>query len=101
MVVSVVPLPGDEMKGRIIGRNGRNIRVSNRPRGSTSLWTTHLRPSPSAARTPSGAKSPGALAKLITDGRIHPARIEKLISDAREEVERVIKEAGEQAAYEA
>ncbi|MCA9868240.1 MAG: ribonuclease Y [Anaerolineales bacterium] len=102
MVVSVVPLPGDEMKGRIIGRNGRNIRAFEQAAGVDII----VDDTPEAVTVSSfdpvrREVARRALAKLITDGRIHPARIEKLISDAQEEVERVIKEAGEQAAYEA
>ncbi len=102
MVVSVVPLPSDEMKGRIIGRNGRNIRAFEQAAGVDII----VDDTPEAVTVSSfdpvrREVARRALAKLITDGRIHPARIEKLISDAQEEVERVIKEAGEQAAYEA
>ena len=102
MVVSVVPLPSDEMKGRIIGRNGRNIRAFEQAAGVDII----VDDTPEAVTVSSfdpvrREVARRALAKLITDGRIHPARIEKLISDAQEEVERVIKESGEQAAYEA
>ena len=102
MVVSVVPLPSDEMKGRIIGRNGRNIRAFEQAAGVDII----VDDTPEAVTVSSfdpvrREVARRALAKLITDGRIHPARIEKLITDAQDEVERVIKEAGEQAAYEA
>jgi ribonuclease Y len=102
MVVSVVPLPSDEMKGRIIGRNGRNIRAFEQAAGVDII----VDDTPEAVTVSSfdpvrREVARRALAKLITDGRIHPARIEKLISDAQEEVERDIKEAGEHAAYEA
>ena len=102
MVVSVVPLPSDEMKGRIIGRNGRNIRAFEQAAGVDII----VDDTPEAVTVSSfdpvrREVARRALAKLITDGRIHPARIEKLISDAQDEVERVIKESGEQAAYEA
>lgn len=102
MVVSVVPLPSDEMKGRIIGRNGRNIRAFEQAAGVDVI----VDDTPEAVTVSSfdpvrREVARRALAKLITDGRIHPARIEKLINDAQDEVERVIKEAGEQAAYEA
>ncbi len=102
MVVSVVPLPSDEMKGRIIGRNGRNIRAFEQAAGVDVI----VDDTPEAVTISSfdpvrREVARRALAKLIVDGRIHPARIEKLISDAQEEVERIIKEAGEQAAYEA
>ncbi len=102
MVVSVVPLPSDEMKGRIIGRNGRNIRAFEQAAGVDII----VDDTPEAVTVSSfdpvrREVARRALAKLITDGRIHPARIEKLITDAQDEVERVIKESGEQAAYEA
>jgi len=102
MVVSTVPLPSDEMKGRIIGRNGRNIRAFEQAAGVDII----VDDTPEAVTVSSfdpvrREVARRALPKLITDGRIHPARIEKLISDATEEVERDIKEAGEQAAYEA
>lgn len=102
MVVSVVPLPSDEMKGRIIGRNGRNIRAFEQAAGVDII----VDDTPEAVTISSfdpvrREVARRALAKLITDGRIHPARIEKLISDAQEEVEKDIKDAGEHAAYEA
>lgn len=102
MVVSVVPLPSDEMKGRIIGRNGRNIRAFEQAAGVDII----VDDTPEAVTVSSfdpvrREVARRALAKLITDGRIHPARIEKLIQDAQSEVDAVIKEAGEQAAYEA
>ncbi|MBW7959308.1 MAG: ribonuclease Y [Anaerolineae bacterium] len=102
MVVSVVPLPSDEMKGRIIGRSGRNIRAFEQAAGVDII----VDDTPEAVTVSSfdpvrREVARRALAKLITDGRIHPARIEKLISDAQEDVEKDIKEAGEQAAYEA
>lgn len=102
LVVSVVPLPSEEMKGRIIGRNGRNIRAFEQAAGVDIV----VDDTPEAVTISSfdpvrREVARRAMAKLIVDGRIHPARIEKLIKDATEEVEQVIKEAGEQAAYEA
>lgn len=102
LVVSVVPLPSDDMKGRIIGRNGRNIRAFEQAAGVDIV----VDDTPEAVTISSFDSvrrevARRALAKLITDGRIHPARIEKLIKDARVEVERDMREAGEQAAYEA
>ncbi|MBP7043159.1 MAG: ribonuclease Y [Chloroflexi bacterium] len=102
MTVSVVPLPSEEMKGRIIGRNGRNIRAFEQAAGVDIV----VDDTPEAVTVSSFDPvrreiARRALEKLITDGRIHPARIEKLIKDAGKEVEQVIKEAGEQAAYEA
>ncbi len=102
MVVSSVPLPSEDMKGRIIGRNGRNIRAFEQAAGVDIV----VDDTPEAVTVSSFDSvrreiARRALTKLIADGRIHPARIEKLISDATKEVERDIREAGEQAAYEA
>lgn len=102
MTVSVVPLPNDEMKGRIIGRNGRNIRAFEQAAGVDIV----VDDTPEAVTISSfdpvrREVARRSMAKLITDGRIHPARIEKLVKDAQKEVEHVIKEAGENAAYEA
>jgi ribonuclease Y len=101
-VVSAVPLPSDEMKGRIIGRQGRNIRAFENATGVDVIVDD----------TPEAIILSGfdpvrreiarlAMSRLITDGRIHPARIEKLVQKAQEEVEQTIKEAGEQAIYDA
>ena len=102
MVVSVVPLPSEDMKGRIIGRSGRNIRAFEQAAGVDIV----VDDTPEAVTISSfdpvrREVARRAMAKLITDGRIHPARIEKLVKDAESEVNQVIKEAGEQAAYEA
>ncbi|MBE2199551.1 MAG: ribonuclease Y [Anaerolinea sp.] len=102
MVVSVVPLPSEEMKGRIIGRNGRNIRAFEQAAGVDIVVDDTPEAVTISSFDPVRRESARrAMAKLITDGRIHPARIEKLVKDAEAEVEQVIKEAGEQAAYEA
>jgi ribonucrease Y len=100
--VSVVPLPSDEMKGRIIGRNGRNIRAFEQAAGVDVV----VDDTPEAVTISSfdpvrREVAKRAMAKLVVDGRIHPAHIEKLVSDAQKEVEAYIREAGEQAAYEA
>ncbi len=100
--VSVVPLPSDEMKGRIIGRNGRNIRSFEQATGVDVV----VDDTPEAVTISSfdpvrREVARRSMEKLVLDGRIHPARIEKLVSDARKEVERIIREEGERAAYEA
>ncbi len=102
LTVSVVPLPSEEMKGRIIGRNGRNIRAFEQAAGVDIV----VDDTPEAVTVSSFDSvrreiARRAMEKLITDGRIHPARIEKLLKDSAKEVDQVIKEAGEQAAYEA
>jgi ribonuclease Y len=102
IAVSFVPLPSDEMKGRIIGRNGRNIRAFEQAAGVDIVVDDTPESVTVSSFDPVRREvARRAMAKLITDGRIHPARIEKLIEDARKEVEQIMKEAGEQAAYEA
>ncbi len=99
--VSLVPLPNDEMKGRIIGKQGRNIKAIEMATGvdlvvddtpEAVLLSSHNPVRREVARV--------ALGKLISDGRIHPGRIEKVVEKAEEEVNAAIMEAGEQAVLE-
>jgi len=102
VTTSVVSLPADEMKGRIIGRNGRNIHAFEQAAGVDVIVDDTPEAVTISCFDPVRREvARRALGKLVLDGRIHPAHIEKVLKNEQKEVERVIVEAGEQAVYDA
>lgn len=100
VTTSVVPLPSDEMKGRIIGRNGRNIHAFEQAAGVDVIVDDTPEAVTISCFDPIRREvARRALEKLILDGRIHPAHVEKVLKNEQKEVDRAIVEAGEQAAY--
>jgi len=102
LTVSLVPLPSDEVKGRIIGRAGRNIRAFEQATGVDVIVDDTPEAITLSSFDPVRREvAKRSMAKLVLDGRIHPARIEKLVEETHKEVMRIIREEGERAAYDA
>jgi len=102
VTTSIVSLPNEEMKGRIVGRNGRNIRAFEQAAGVDVIVDDTPEAVTLSCFDPVRREvARRTLERLIQDGRIHPAHIEKILAEEQREVDRDIVEAGEQAAYEA
>ena len=101
LTVSTIPLTSDEMKGRIIGRGGRNIRAFEKAAGVDVVVDDTPEAVTISCFDPVRRQiACRAMAQLVVDGRIHPARIEKLLADSKKEIAHTIRAAGERAAYE-
>jgi ribonucrease Y len=102
VTTSTVSIPSDEMKGRIIGRNGRNIHAFEQAAGVDVIVDDTPEAVTISCFDPVRREvARRSLAKLVLDGRIHPAHVEKVLKNEQKEVDRIIVEAGEQAAFEA
>ncbi|HDQ72683.1 MAG TPA: ribonuclease Y [Chloroflexi bacterium] len=102
LTVSTVPLSSDDMKGRIIGRGGRNIRVFEKTAGVDVVVDDTPEAVTISCFDPVRREiARRAMERLVIDGRIHPARIEQVIEKSHQEVEQIIREEGERAVYEA
>ncbi|MBN2146681.1 MAG: ribonuclease Y [Anaerolineales bacterium] len=102
VTTSVVPIPSEEMKGRIIGRNGRNIHAFEQAAGVDVIVDDTPEAVTISCFDPVRREvARRSLAKLVLDGRIHPAHVEKILKQEQKEVDRVILEAAEQAVFEA
>jgi ribonuclease Y len=102
VATSLVPLPNEEMKGRIVGRNGRNIRAFEQVAGVDVIVDDTPDAVTISCFDPVRREvARRALARLILDGRIHPAHIEKVLDDEQKAIDKTIVEAGEEAAFEA
>ena len=102
VTTSTVSLPNEEMKGRIVGRNGRNIRAFEQAAGVDVIVDDTPEAVTISCFDPTRREiARRSLERLISDGRIHPAHIEKVLAEEEKEVERIIEQAGEQAAFDA
>ncbi len=102
VTTSVVPLPNEEMKGRIVGRNGRNIRAFEQVAGVDVIVDDTPEAVTVSCFDPVRREvARRALARLILDGRIHPAHIEKILNEEQRMVDKDIEQAGDQAAFDA
>jgi len=102
VATSLVPLPNEEMKGRIVGRNGRNIRAFEQAAGVDVIVDDTPEAVTISCFDPVRREvARRSLARLILDGRIHPAHIEKVLEDEQQAIEKTIVEAGDEAAFDA